>query len=58
MVSALDKAKRALVALINSPPLLYECRVKVTRESKDKGMLTLTGAQSKVIQHAGHILIC
>ena len=35
MVSALDRAKRALVALIRSLAARYECRVDITRDSTD-----------------------
>ena len=46
MVSALDAAKRVLVALIHSLALLYKCCVDVSRESSDqnvaKGYRTLS----------------
>ena len=35
MVSAVDKAKRALVALIRSLATRYQCRVDITRDSSD-----------------------
>ena len=38
MPSPLDRAKRALVTLINSLAVLYNCRVDITRESTDSAV--------------------
>ena len=46
MVSALDQAKRALVALLRTLAAAYACSVKVTRDSADAEVRTAYRAVS------------
>ena len=49
MVSALDQAKRALVALLRTLAAAYACSVKVTRDSADAEVRTAYRAVSRKV---------
>ena len=49
MVSALDQAKRALVALLRTLAAAYACAVQVTRDSADAELRTAYRAVSRKV---------
>ena len=49
MVSAVDQAKRALVALLRTLAAAYACAVRVTRDSEDAEVRTAYRAVSRKV---------